>query len=233
MHILSRLAPFLRACLLAILCCSAFGAEPEIAVTLQKRGDAFIVDASLDLPVALRTAWDVLTDFEHMAGILSNLSSSKVIRRDGGNLGVVQEGAVRYGIFSYSFASEREIRLEPMKRIFSRQLTGTARRYESEMLLSSSERGTQLRYQVTIVPDSGLARAFGASFVEHEVEEQLSALAAEMIRRSPPDRPLAHRRRRYPERFVRGAGSVAGAWRLPAASHLSYTRLAPWEARPA
>ena len=176
---LSRLA----VCFFLILSCSAFGAEPQVAVSIQKSGDAFIVEARFDIEVPLLTAWEVLTDFDHMARILSNLTASKIIRRNGSTLNVAQEGMARYGIFTYSFSSEREIQLEPMKRIIARQVTGTARRFESETGLSTTDRGTRVRYHAEIVPDSGMARTFGGSFIEHEVEEQLTAMASEMVRR--------------------------------------------------
>jgi carbon monoxide dehydrogenase subunit G len=178
-----RLSPRLAACCLLILSWSAFAAEQEIVVNIQKSGDGFVVDGTLDIPVPLRTAWDVVTDFDNMAGILSNLTSSKVIRRNGNTLYVAQEGAARFGFFTYAFTSERKIRLDPMKRIIARQITGTAKRFESEMELLPSDRGTALRYHAEIVPDSGIARTFGGSFIAHEIEEQLSTLAAEMLRR--------------------------------------------------
>jgi carbon monoxide dehydrogenase subunit G len=181
-----RISPRLAACLLLILSCCVFGAENEIVVNLRKSGEAFVVEARLDIPVPVRSAWEVITDFDNMTKILNNLTSSRIISRNGSSLNVAQEGVAHYGIFSYSFASEREIRLEPMTRILARQLTGTAKHFESEMELSASDRGTRLRYSAQIVPDSGFARAFGASFIEHEVEEQLTAMATEMLRRQAP-----------------------------------------------
>jgi hypothetical protein len=173
-------------CFLLMLSCAASAAEPQIQVSVEKTGDTFVVDASVDLAVPLRTAWEVLTDFDHMPVILSNLTSSKVTRRNGDTLYVAQEGTARYGVFSYSFASEREIRLEPMRWILARQLTGTARRFESSMGLSPTGSGTQIHYRAEIVPGSGIARTFGGPFIEHEVAEQLGALAAEMARRTAP-----------------------------------------------
>ena len=169
--------------LLLIMSFSAFGAEPEILVAVEKNGDTFLVDATIAIPVPLRTAWEVLTDFNNMVGILSNLTLSKVIRRKGSSLFVMQEGTAKYGIFSYSFASVREIQLEPMKRILAIQLTGNAKRFESEMALSETRSGTRVHYRAEIVPDSSIARIFGGPFIQHEVEEQFALIAAEMIRR--------------------------------------------------
>lgn len=189
-----RRALALLACLLALSGAAAFGAEPAIAVVVGQSGEAFVVDATLDTPIPPRTAWEVLTDFDHMAAILGNLTSSKVVRRDGQTLIVRQEGVAKYGLFSFSFESEREIRLEPMLRILVKQLSGTAKRMESEAQLTRTERGTQVRYHAEIVPDSVLARMFGAAFVRHEVGEQFRALLAEMTRREQrahqgPERP--------------------------------------------
>lgn len=176
----------LLACTLLMMSCSAFGVEPEIIVGIEKSGEAFVVDATIKVPLPIRTAWEVLTDFDNMTGILSNLASSKIVRRTGNTLVVDQEGTAHYGIFSYSFASEREIRLEPMKRIFARQISGNAKRFESELELSQTGFVTQIRYHAEVVPDSGIGRTFGGHFIQHEVEEQFTAMVAEMKRRSAP-----------------------------------------------
>lgn len=170
---------------LALLLPAAFAATPELAlaVSVDKRGKSFVVDAAVDIPVPLRVAWEVLTDFEHMTSILSNLSASQIVSRNDRTLVVRQEGVARYGIFSYSFTSEREIRLKPMKKIIARQLSGNAQSFVSELRLAPGDDGTEVRYHAELVPGSAIARTFGAPFVKHETEEQFRALAAEMVRR--------------------------------------------------
>ena len=91
--------------LLLIMCLAAFGAEPEILVAVEKSDDTFLVDATIAIPVPLRTAWEVLTDFNN---IMNNLTLSRIIRRKGSSVFVMQEGSAKFGIFSYSFASVRE-----------------------------------------------------------------------------------------------------------------------------
>ena len=152
-------------------------------VGVEKTGDTFIVNASVDLPVPVRMAWGVLTDFDRMASILNNLQSSKIVRSTGNILYVAQEGTAKLGIFTYRFNSMREIKLEPMRRITARQITGTASGFESETALSESGRGTLVLYHAEIAPGSAIARIFGGPFIHHEVEEQLGAMAAEMARR--------------------------------------------------
>jgi len=175
--------PRFAVCLALVVSCAAFADKPEVVVGVEKSGDAFVVDARVDLPVPVRLAWDVLTDFDGMASILSNLQSSRIVRREGNTLYVKQQGTATFGIFSYSFDSIREIRLEPMQHIIARQLTGTASSFASDTALSASAHGTLVHYHAEIAPGSTLARLFGAPFVRHEVEEQLGAMAAETARR--------------------------------------------------
>ena len=163
---------------------SASGVEREVAVAVRESGDAFIVQATIRPPVSLRTAWDVLVDFDHMVGILSNLTASKVVSRNGNVLIVKQEGVARFGIFSFPFTAEREIRMEPQKRIVAKNLSGTLRRMESELrLVPTGAEGIRIEYRAEFAFDSIVAGLFGVSFINHEVEEQFQSIVAEMKRR--------------------------------------------------
>jgi hypothetical protein len=187
--------PLLVALSLLICCVSAaFGMEPVVATTVSQLGEVLVVEVIADVPVALGTAWDVLTDFEHMAEFIGNVTISKVVRREGSRVVVHQKGVARYGLLSFSFESEREIRMEPMIRIQTKSLSGSVKRMESESRLSQSESGTQIRYRAEVEPDSQLAKMFGASFIRHEVEEQFLEMSKEMIRRQGQVRPPVIRR---------------------------------------
>ncbi len=169
--------------LLVLFCNAAFPADPTAVVAVAQTSDGFVVDATIDVLVPQSIAWGVLTDFDHMTSILGTLRSSKVIRREGSTWIVRQEGVARYGLLAFSFESEREVRMEPMKRILAKSLAGTLKRLESETKVIPQAQGVQIKYHAEIVPDSALARMFGASFVSHEVEEQFLAMANEMLRR--------------------------------------------------
>ncbi len=163
---------------------SASCAEREVAVAVRESGDAFVVQATIRPSVSLQTAWDVLVDFDHMVGILSNLTASRVVSRNGNVLIVKQEGVARFGIFSYPFTAEREIRMEPQRRILAKNLSGTLRRMESELrLVPTGADGVRIEYRAEFAFDSFIAGLFGVSFVNHEVEEQFQSIVAEMTRR--------------------------------------------------
>lgn len=177
-----------RILLVALLICLSHGSatcvEREIAVAVIESDDAFIVQATIRPPVSPRTAWEVLVDFDHMTGILSNLTASRVVSRNGNVLIVRQEGVARFGIFSYPFKAEREIRMEPQRRILAKNLSGTLKRMESEVrLVPSGVGGVRIEYRAEFAFDSIIAGLFGVSFLNHEVEEQFQSIVAEMKRR--------------------------------------------------
>ena len=216
---LRALAGLVLSCLLLLLAGSVAAFEPGIMVAVRQSGEALIVDATIDADVSLRVVWEVLTDFDHMAAILTNLTSSRVVRRSGNVLIVRQEGVATYGPLSLPFESEREIRLEPMKRVLVKQISGTVKRMESEASLTQTARGVQVTYHAEVVPDSALARTFGAPFVRHEVEEQFQAMAAEMTRRwrsaAPPTALLPDLRQPGAASSPCGRPNLACALRLP------------------
>jgi len=172
-------------CLFALSAGAALAAEPSIDVKVEQQGEIIVVDATVNVQVSVASAWEVLTDFDHMASILANLTSSKVASRNGNTWIVHQAGTARYGLLSFPFESEREIRMEPMTQIRARNLSGTLKRMESEANLVAFEQGVKIKYHAEIVPDSLLMRIFGTSFIGHEVAEQFMDMAKEMIRRTP------------------------------------------------
>lgn len=172
----------------ALLCAvsTAVTATPEIEVNVEKRNDTFVIDSSFEAGVPVRIAWRVLTDFDNMAKILHNLNASHILSRKGNTLHVRQEGTARFGLFSYTFNSEREIELEPRKRILARQIAGNTKAYTSEMEIAPSEHGTRFRYHAEMTLDSGIARLFGGPFIRHEIAEQFGWMIEEMERRQSP-----------------------------------------------
>ena len=178
----------IRILVVSLLICLSLGnascVEREVAVAVRESVDGFIVQATIKPPVSLRTAWDVLVDFDHMAGILNNLTTSNVVSRNGNILIVKQEGVARFGIFSYPFTAEREIRMEPPRRILAKNLSGTLKRMESDLQLTpTGAHGVRIEYRAELAFDSIIAGLFGVSFLNHEVEEQFLAMVAEMKRR--------------------------------------------------
>ena len=167
----------------------AAGASPparidEDDIQVRRQGETWTVEAQFVVPVPPPGARDVLTDFDNMTAILTNLSSSRVLSRQGQVLQVEQKGRARFGIFSFAFESLREITLTPRRRIQAHGLAGNTRQFESDMVLAPIDGGTRFSYRVAMVPDFWLPSLLGPSLLQHELAEQFNAMAAEMEKRN-------------------------------------------------
>lgn len=171
--------------------------DAEVAVNVVEANGVFHVTATLDsATVRPQTAWEVMTDFDHMTSILGDLKSSKIVRREGNRLLVRQQGVAKYGILSFDFESEREVRLEPGKRILARNIAGTMKRMESEAVFSpapNAANGVHIGYRAEMEIDSGFSSLFGAPFLRHEIGEQFRLMLGEMKRREAAQSGLANR----------------------------------------
>ena len=147
---------------LLVLTSEAAGGEPKVVVTIDRNGDAFIIDAAFEVEVPPATAWGVLTDFDNMSSILTNLKSSRITSREGNTWMVKQAGAAKFGLFSFSFWSEREVRVEPMQRIMVKGLAGSVKRMSSETRMEARGPGVQIRYKERV---ENIARTPAGFFV--------------------------------------------------------------------
>ena len=178
--------------LLGCLASGAPAAEPpeltEPETVVDYKDGTYVGRLRLHVPVRREVALAVLTDFDNMENFVPNLSSSRVVQRNGNVYRVVQEGKADFGPFSYRFTSERRVEVLPDGRIRVRALSGTVKSMSSELaLLAAGPTATLLDYRIESTPDSWLLpSALGISFLRHELAEQFTAIAREMLRRSRP-----------------------------------------------
>lgn len=153
------------------------------AVQVQRLGERFTIDVDLHSSAPPATAFAVLTDFDHMVGVVPNLTESRVTERQGHRWRVLQRGVARWGIFTLNFASERELTLDPPREIRAHTVSGNVRAMDSVMRLEPEGAGTRLHYHAEVEPGAWFPPGIGPSMVQHETAEQFSALLAEMTRR--------------------------------------------------
>ena len=156
----------------------------DLDVAVDHRDGRYV--ASLRMVVSARpaTALAVLTDFDHMADFVPNVTSSRIVARNGNVLRVAQEGRAEFGPFSWRFASERQVEVFPDGRVLSRALSGSSLSMQSELRLHpAGTGGTLIEYRIVSVPDFWVPASVGTAFMQHEMEEQFAAIAREMARR--------------------------------------------------
>jgi len=171
----------------ALILASSVGAaveSPIRSIEVVQDSDRYRADVVMFAPVPLNVAWDVLTDFDHMAKWVPNLRESKGTVTEPNTVMVEQQGVAKFGFFSFPYSSVRKMQLNPQKTVKATQIEGSMKQLESLMTLTSDGNGTRLSYHLEMVP-AGLASAvLSKDFVQNELTEQFKAIIGEMMRRN-------------------------------------------------
>lgn len=172
--------------LLAGVCLSAPAGAETLAFEVLRvdyRDGSYFAHLAFQVAARPEIVREVLTDFDHMADFVPNLDSSRLLEQNDRVYRISQRGRARFGPFSIAFDSERRVEWFPDGRLVSDAISGKVQRLHSEMRLEARPSGTHLDYQVEMRPESWFPASFGESFMRHELAEQFSAMAAEMLKR--------------------------------------------------
>ncbi|MEB0137267.1 SRPBCC family protein [Actimicrobium sp. CCC2.4] len=157
--------------------------EPPIQVQVKKSGALIIVDADFSVSVTPRLAWEVLTDFDHMARFISNVKYSAVTSRQQGKWQVAQKGVAAHGPLSFSFDSVREVTLTPFELITTHLVTGNLKQLDGTTRLRSEGNGTRVVYHAESIPDTFVPPLVGTAFIASESRHQFEEMRIEMLKR--------------------------------------------------
>lgn len=174
----------LAAAAMLILALPALAQEASFRrITVTPTAEGYACDSEMRIPVPPELAWEVMTDFDSMAAWVPNLRSSRVVSREDRTVVIEQVGNATFGPLSFDFTMERRLALDPPRGMTAVQTKGTLRKYSSMLRIAPERGATRLRYRVDIEPGLLLGAILSKEFVEHELKEQFTAIAAEMQRR--------------------------------------------------
>ena len=157
--------------------------DDAIEIKVQIAGENVIVDLSLVVSATRQEVWAVLTDFEHMAGFVSNLKESRVVSTSEDTLKIFQRGSATYGPINFPFESTREIRLTRFDKIQSRMISGNMRKMEGTTQLFDEDEKTRIVYRTDTIPGVWIPPIVGRIFIEHETREQFREIRNEILKR--------------------------------------------------
>jgi len=170
--------------LLAFLVASRAFAAGDVAVDAVRRGSAIEISAHADLDTDARTAWQVLTDYDHYATFIPDLAVSRVVARDAGTAIVEQKGEARFLFFRYPLEVQLEVAEVPFRSVRSQAIGGNLRelrgRYEIEPLAG----GIRLNYVGRMVLAEEPPRPWDLAAARLAIARQFEALVREIDRRS-------------------------------------------------
>jgi Polyketide cyclase / dehydrase and lipid transport len=155
----------------------------DIAVEVHKNGPEVVVRVDCPVRAPRAVVWEVLTDYEHMASFVTNLTVSELRARDGDTLHVFQRGSAARGPFSFSFENLREIHLVPQQEIRSRLISGTLKASEFTTRVTDDGNEVHILNSGHFIPDVWVPPVIGPAVIEAETRKQFEEIRTEIRRR--------------------------------------------------
>lgn len=144
---------------LMLLCAPALGATVSLATG--PAAGMYSVTGEFEAAAPPETAWEVLTDYDGIAKFVSSVKRSRVLRRDGGETLIEQEGVGRFFFFSRSVKLTLRVREVPPGRVeFQQADGGPFKTYEGAWEIRASSAGCSVAYRLLAQPGPTLGPRF-------------------------------------------------------------------------
>ena len=155
----------------------------EIDFAIERKGEYITVNASARMQVDARIAWEVLSDYDHLAQFIPDMKSSRVVSRSGDRVLVEQKGDFGFFFYRQPVDVTLEVLEQPQRRIDARRIAGNIRDLQTRYELEASDAGVKLDYTGRFIPEFSVPPLFGMPMVRRVVERRFRAMVEEIVRR--------------------------------------------------
>lgn len=160
-------------------------AAEDVLVEAERAGEGVEVRARALIAAPQPVIWEVLTNYEQLPSFIPGIAKSAVRSRQGGRVMVDQSGEARFLVFSFPINVRLEITEGAPDWVASRAVSGNLRRMNGRYDIQPEPRGgVLLRYSGVIEPDFDLPPLIGTAALRSMVEQQFTAMVAEIERRA-------------------------------------------------
>ena len=165
----------------------------DITVNVEREQNTFTVSLDMVVPAGADETWEVFTDFDRMAQILSNVDASKIVSRDGNMMQVAQKSHATAGLVRLSLDNLRQIELVPNREIRSRLIKGDLKASDFTTRLSPDGPATRVSVKGKFTVGALSGTAINEDAVAKQTRRQYEELRTEVLRRKnnlpPPPCP--------------------------------------------
>jgi ribosome-associated toxin RatA of RatAB toxin-antitoxin module len=169
---------------------SARDAPLDVVVRRVNQADQprFEIQASAFIPASPQLIWSVLTDYDRMHEFVPNLLSSRLVSRDGQEAVVEQKGRSGWLFIQKDVRIVARVTEHPFSELDIALVSGEMKHYSARWTLTPAEQesvaGTRIVYTGTMEPDFAVSFLVTDAFVQADVKKMLTAVIAEITRRS-------------------------------------------------
>jgi len=141
--------------------------------------------AQLRLPLAEAAVWEVLTDYESLPSFIPNLTSSRLLNREGSTVLLEQIGCQRFVGLNFTASVRLELEERSQEGILGfRMVSGDFRRFEGAWTLVKTNEGVRLRYELLVQACIGMPIALIEQRLREDLATNLRCVAIEALRRA-------------------------------------------------
>jgi ribosome-associated toxin RatA of RatAB toxin-antitoxin module len=155
---------------------------PKFDLNVERVNDAegdkvYQIRSSGTVEATPAAVWRILTDYNHLADYLPNLTSTRVVSRSGDRAIVEQLGTARFLFFSRTIRLLVQVNERAPDRIDIGLIEGDMKVYRASWELSpvAGATGTRVVYSATIVPKFDVPGIVGTSVVKKDVARMMAA----------------------------------------------------------
>ena len=165
---------------------------PKFELTVERvdgaEGDpAYQFTSSGAVAATPAVVWRILTDYNHLADYLPNLTSTRVVSRNGDRVIVEQLGTARFLFFSQAIRLVVQVQERSPDRIDISLIDGDMKVYRAtwELRPLAGATGTRVVYNATIVPKFGVPGIVGTNVVRKDIARMMAAVLLRLDRQEP------------------------------------------------
>jgi ribosome-associated toxin RatA of RatAB toxin-antitoxin module len=146
-------------------------------------GKAYRIASSGTVAARPAVAWRILTDYGHLAEVVPNLKSARVLARDGDKVMVEQVGAARFLFFSRAVRLVVLVHEQAPDKIDVSLVEGDMKVYRcSWELVPLDDGGTRVLYRAAIEPAFYVPEMIGTNLVRKDIARMMTAVLSRMER---------------------------------------------------
>ena len=161
-------------------------ALPQVTVQRQHTDDSayFEVHASAFTHASQERVWQQLTDYQRQPDYVPNLTSARIVARNGSEVVLDQEG--RGGFFFFKRALHLQVHVQETQKsaIDVTLVSGDMKRYTAHWRISPAEvqgeSGTQIDYEGSLEPNFFVPPMIGNAIVLSDIRKMLAAVIDEL-----------------------------------------------------
>ncbi|MEB5965301.1 SRPBCC family protein [Comamonas testosteroni] len=169
---------------LSLVCSSAPMSAQQLQIETTEHDEAVLVNATATMQVRPATAWNVISDYDHLAEFVPGMHSSRVLRRNGNQVLVEQKGSLGFLFFQQAIEIRLAVIEWPQQRIVARAVGGNLQQMDGSYTLETLDDGrVRLSYSGRLVPAFTIPAMLGKPVVRQLLTRQFKALVDEILRR--------------------------------------------------